>query len=68
MHVSSSAERKEKAAIDVDETVSLANEIFFVKTIRYVVMLKSHESNGETSTAELLCCLMVDVLMRKKQH
>ena len=29
-------------------------------------MLKSHESNGETSTAELPCCLMVDVLMRKK--
>ena len=29
-------------------------------------MLKSHESNGETSTAELPCHLMVDVLMRKK--
>ena len=66
VHVLSSTERKEEAMSGIDETISLANEIFFVKTIRYVVMLKSHESNGETSTAELPCCLMVDVLMRKK--
>ena len=66
VHVLSLAERKEEAMSGVDETISLANEIFFVETVRYVVMLKSHESNGETSTAELPCRLMVDVLMRKK--
>ena len=65
VHVLSLAEKKEEAMSGIDETISLANEIFFVKTIRYVAMLKSHESNGETSTAELPCCLMVDVLMKK---
>ena len=64
--VSSSVERKEEAMIDVDKTISLANKIVLVKTIKYVVTLKSLESNGKTSTAELLHRSMVDVLMRKK--
>ena len=55
VHVLSSVERKEEATIDIDETISLANEIFLAKTIKYIVMLRSHESNGETSTAELPC-------------
>ena len=68
VHVSSSSsvERKEEATIDVDKTISLANEIFLVKTIKYIVTLKSHESNRETSTAELPRGSMVDLLMRKK--
>ena len=66
VRVSSSVERKDEVTIDLDETVSLTNKIFLVKTIKYVALLKSHESNGETSTAELPRCLMVDVLMRKK--
>ena len=41
VRVSSSVE-KEEATIDVDETISLANEIFLVKTMKYVVMLKSY--------------------------
>ena len=64
--VSSSVERKEEAMIDVDKTISFANKIVLVKTIKYVVTLKSLESNGKTSTAELLHRSMVDVLMRKK--
>ena len=64
--VSSSVERKEEATIDVDETIFLANEIFLVKTIKYVVTFKSHESKGETSTAKLPRPSMVDVLMGKK--
>ena len=41
VHVSSSVE-KEETTIDVDETISLANEIFLVKTMKYVVMVKSY--------------------------
>ena len=41
VRVSSSVE-KEEATIDVDETISLANEIFLVKTMKYVVMVKSY--------------------------
>ena len=69
VRVSSSVERKEEATIDVDETISLAIEIFLVKSIKYFVTLKSHESNAETSTAELPRRSMVHVLIRKKnQH
>ena len=64
--VSSLVERKEEATIDVDETISLANKIFLVKTVKYVVILKSCKSNGEASTTKLPHCSMVDVLMRKK--
>ena len=38
--VSSLVERKEEATIDVDKTISLANKIFLVNTIKYVVTLK----------------------------
>ena len=60
MRVSTSFERQEEITIDVDETISLANKIFLLKTIKYIVMLKSHESNGEASTGKLPCRLMID--------
>ena len=66
VRVSSSVKRKEEATIDVDETIFLANKIFLIKTIKYLVTLKSYKCNGKTSTAELPRRSMVDVLMRKK--
>ena len=66
VRVSRSVERKEEATIDADETISLAIEVFLVKTYQYVVTLKSHESNVETSTVELPRHSMVHALMRKK--
>ena len=66
VRVSRSVERKEEATIDADETISLAIEIFLVKTYKYVVTLKSHESNVETSTVELPRHSMVHALLRKK--
>lgn len=63
IRVSSSMERKEEAEIDVDETISLADEIFNVKTIKYVLTFKSEEVEN---TAQ--CPTVADVLMKRKQN
>ena len=49
--------------IDMDETISLANEIFLVKTIRFDVTLKIVLPSGTNDTAPRS---IVDVLMGKK--
>ncbi len=62
VRVSSSMERKEEAEIDPDETISLANEIFNVKTVKYVLTFKSEPVEN---TAQLPT--VTDVLMKRKQ-
>ena len=61
--VSSSVERREEALIDMDETISLANEIFLVKTIRFDIILKISEPSGANDAASRS---VVDVLMVKR--
>ena len=64
VRVSSSMERKEEAEIDVEETISLANEIFNVKTIKYDLTFKSDNELVE-NTAQIPT--VADVLMKRKQ-
>ena len=60
VHVSSSIERKEEAEIGIDETVSLANEIFIVKTVKYTITFETEECVAGNSSRS-----MVEVLMKK---
>ena len=50
VYVSSSIERKEEAEVDLMESISLANELFKVKTISYEIKVKVTET-FQTPTA-----------------